>query len=156
MSTSVWSPPAAGLDPSECVFRNVSKTARAVAALYDAAFDPLDLTAGQVNALITIGRLGRANMGVIARQIGLDPTSLTRLLEPLRKSGLVAFEVGEDRRMRMVRLTPAGRRKLNAAYKAWSSIQQRLVDAMPQGLWPQAICSLSAIRSAAREPFGAR
>jgi len=58
-----------------------------------------------------------------AGALGMERTTLTRGAALLERNGWVAIEGAEDGRERHLRLTPAGRAKLEAAYPAWKAAQ---------------------------------
>ena len=55
-----------------------------------------------------------------------DQTTLSRTVDKLRRAGLVAVEAGEDRRVRMLRLTAKGRRQFANAMPFWEEAQRRM------------------------------
>ena len=57
----------------------------------------------------------------------MDPTTLTRNLQPLHRKGLVVIEPDRrDRRVRWVSLSDAGRRAFDAARPAWREAQNQV------------------------------
>src|SRR5579859_3365772 len=86
------------------------KATRRVSQLYDAALAPIGLRATQRSLLIHIARAGTPGMGDLAADLVLDRSALAHNLKPLERDGLVAVFVDpEDKRGRLVTLTPAGR-----------------------------------------------
>jgi DNA-binding MarR family transcriptional regulator len=65
----------------------------------------------------------------MAEAIGYDKTRLISLLDGLQDRGLVSREPDpEDRRARVVRLTPAGTRKLRAARADIRAMERRVLS----------------------------
>jgi DNA-binding MarR family transcriptional regulator len=63
-------------------------------------------------------------MSALARVLVLDRTSLTRTLAPLEKAGLVRTTRGpSDSRVRLVKITAAGSRRLARALDLWEEAQ---------------------------------
>jgi DNA-binding MarR family transcriptional regulator len=62
-------------------------------------------------------------MGALAEFLGLERTTLTRGAALLEAKGWIRTGISDDRRARPLRLTAAGRRKLESAYPAWKSAQ---------------------------------
>ena len=66
-------------------------------------------------------------VGALAERMGLDQSTLSRTLRTLAAEGLVEIAVVEsDQRKRMVWLTEAGARRLEAALVAWRRAQAKL------------------------------
>jgi len=62
----------------------------------------------------------------------MDRTTLTRNLDPLAKCGWVRIEEGEDRRTRLISLTPAGEQVLTQALPLWKQAQAHLLHGLGQ------------------------
>jgi len=60
---------------------------------------------------------------VLANKLGLERTTLTRGAALLERNGWVEAKSSDDGRERLLQLTNAGRRKLEAAYPAWKAAQ---------------------------------
>jgi DNA-binding MarR family transcriptional regulator len=61
----------------------------------------------------------------------MDPTTLNRNLKPLQRQGLVdAAPDPADGRARLVRITEAGRRRLEKAVPVWRQAQRRVEAAL--------------------------
>jgi DNA-binding MarR family transcriptional regulator len=61
--------------------------------------------------------------------LALDSTALTRTLELLKKRGWVQGK-GDDRRMRIFRLTKAGQEKFQQSLRHWKRAQDRVQAAL--------------------------
>jgi len=66
---------------------------------------------------------GTLPMGELAELLGLERTTLTRAATLLERHGWLRADAARDGRSRPLRLTPFGRRKLEAAYPAWKAAQ---------------------------------
>ena len=62
-------------------------------------------------------------MGAIADALGLERTTLTRGAALLERNGWIRADRAADGRARPLRLTPAGRAKLEEAFPAWREAQ---------------------------------
>ena len=71
-----------------------------------------------------------------------------RAIAPLTRDGLVDVRAGENRRHRMVSITPKGRGVLAKAYPRWEKTQARLLSALGDGLWDTTIAELQQLRRA--------
>ena len=56
----------------------------------------------------------------------MDRTTLAREAAPLVEAGLVEERAGEDRRRRLLALTPAGLARLQSAQPAWRDAQRQV------------------------------
>ena len=114
-----------------CMCLHVQRAARALARRFDEAFRPLDLTNGQFSLLMALNGPNPPPIGAVAEVLAMDRTTLTANLKPLERRGLVKVVRGEnDRRSRLMVLTPAGRRLLIKAFPVWKKTQamaERLV-----------------------------
>jgi DNA-binding MarR family transcriptional regulator len=66
----------------------------------------------------------------LAEIMVMDRTTLTRNLGPLTKQHLVRIETGQDRRVRLITLTPAGEEALKRAFPLWQAAQYQIERAM--------------------------
>lgn len=103
-----------------CLCLHVQRAARALARHFDAVLKPFGLTHGQFSLLMSLNRPVPARMRDVCTLLAMDRTTLTANLKPLERRGLMAIEADpEDRRGRLLRLTPAGHAALIAALPAW-------------------------------------
>ncbi len=129
------SPLAAPEFSRACLCLNTQRAARAVARLYDRALKPFALTSGQFSILAALNQPGPVTLGELAAILGLDRTTLTRNLSALQSARLIGEDEAEDKRLRSLRLTSAGRAKLRAAVPAWSAAQEQALARLDQGAW---------------------
>ena len=98
---------------------------------------------------------GPTGIGALAAGAGVSQPALTQTVNEMRREGLVDVSVGDDRREKLVRLTPEGLALAEALQPLWTAIEaaaRRLEDeAGPLGQILQA--AADALR---REPFGDR
>lgn len=121
---------------STCTCFSLRRVARQITQLYDRLLAPAGLTAGQFGLLVQLHgisgvRAGGISIGALADRVGMDPTTLTRTLKPLAMQGLVADASDpEDRRVRAVLITNAGRRRLKKAAPLWRRAQEQLDEVL--------------------------
>ena len=70
-----------------------------------------------------------------------DQTTLSRTVALLKKAGLVNIRIGDDRRVRVITLTPKGIERFAVAMPLWERAQARA----------DALLSLEELRSVARK-----
>jgi len=115
--------------PSLCTCFRVRKLARLVTQRYDRELAATGLTLNQYSILRRASPAPKA-IGALARELGMDRTTLTRDLRPLTVAGWVELVAGADARQRQVRVTDAGKSAVAAAQPSW----QRAQDAVEQRL----------------------
>lgn len=107
-----------------CFCMHAQRAARALARRYDRVLRPFGLTNGQFSVLMALNRPGRAVIADLADLLAMDRTTVTALLKPLARRGLLEIETDpKDRRTRGLALTSAGRQALVAALPAWTWMQ---------------------------------
>lgn len=103
------------------------KAARRVSQIYDRYLEPTGLTITQFGVLAVLHSGDRMAIGPLAEQLCMDPTTLTRNLQPLHREGLVVIEPDRrDRRVRWVSLSDAGRRACEQARPYWREAQHHV------------------------------
>ena len=122
-----------------CLCLHIQRAARALARLFDEALRPVDLTNQQFSLLMSLNRPEPPPIGPVASLLGMDRTTLTAALKPLERRGLVVVTAGEeDRRSRLLAITPEGIALLAQAMPIWQrthdAIDARLTDIEPERL----------------------
>lgn len=100
------------------------RKARAITRLYEEKLRPHGLRATQFSILAALALKGPTPITGLADLLGLERTTLTRGAALLERNGWAGVALPEDGRERPLRLTPAGRRKLEGAYPAWKAAQE--------------------------------
>jgi DNA-binding MarR family transcriptional regulator len=118
-----------------CACKNLRRTARAVTQLYDETLRPSGLRVTQFTLLVAVAVSQPVPITRLADALALDRTTLARDLKPLTERGLVEVAAGEDRRVRVVRLTRQGGQAIGRAYPLWRRAQARLVEEAGPDHW---------------------
>jgi DNA-binding MarR family transcriptional regulator len=117
-----------------CLCLHVQRAARALARRFDDALRPFGLTNGQFSLMMSLNRPEPPGMASVASLLGMDRTTLTAALKPLRRRGFVRIKPDPaDRRGRLMTLTPRGRRLLARAVPAWRSTHTAVEALLPGG-----------------------
>jgi len=90
---------------------------------------------------MALDQTGETSQGKLGKLMALDSTTLTRMLELMKKRGWVQEKEGDDRRFRIIRLTTAGRAKLQQSLPHWNRAQDRVQRALGE----QAISQLGGL-----------
>ncbi len=113
-----------------CTCANLRRAARAVTRLYNRELhcDGIEIT--QFTLLMALDKVGEISQGELGEILALDSTSLTRMLKLLKKRGWVEAREGDDRRVRIFRLTQAGRERFRQSLRHWKRAQDRMQAAL--------------------------
>ena len=124
-----------------CTCANLRRAARAVTRLYNGELQRDGIEVTQFTLLMALNKTGAIPQGALGRLLALDSTSLTRMLDLMKKRGWVQAKEGDDRRLRIFTLTPAGRAKYLRGLPHWKRAQDRLRIALGE----QAASQLSGL-----------
>lgn len=128
----------AAVKPQGCTNLKLHQLGRRVARLYDADMRALGLRGTQYALLSHVVRLGPLSQAELAAAVGLQPSTLTRNLQPLLALALIEVGPGADGRSNHVQATAAGRALRDQAQKAWKrsqlALNQRLGEERVQRL----------------------
>jgi DNA-binding MarR family transcriptional regulator len=118
------------LQPLPCYCASLRQAARAITVFYDEALADSGIPVTQYTMIQVLKIAPGVQTTEAAKLIGIDQTTATRTLALMRKSRLVAFSSGTDRRERRWRLTPLGETMYREIQPKWESaqaaIEQRL------------------------------
>jgi DNA-binding MarR family transcriptional regulator len=88
--------------------------------------------------LAALARRGEANLRQLEEALAIDQTTLTRSMGVLERDGLVARVDTPDRRVKVMRLTAAGRAALARARPLWSRAQDQVLGELGAKGWADA------------------
>lgn len=120
-----------------CLCASFRRASRALTQLYDAGLHPAGLRVTQFTMLQALSLAGEISQKELGSLLAMDSTTLTRTLGLLIDAGWIAERRGADRRQRRLRLSPAGRRRLDRATPLWQGVQARLEARFGARRWPQ-------------------
>jgi DNA-binding MarR family transcriptional regulator len=117
-----------------CLCLHVQRAARALARRFDEALRPIDLTNGQFSLMMSFNRPQPPGMRAVAELLAMDRTTLTAALKPLERRKLVKVLADpDDRRGRLLTLTPAGKRLLARAVPIWKRTHAEIDARLAEG-----------------------
>lgn len=119
----------------QCALFDIQRLSRALAVMYNLHVRETGLTMAQFTLLRNIAAMAPVSMTQIAAAMLMDRTSVTRLIDPLIKSGLLTTESGEDRRVRNVIVTEQGLAAVRRTELAWKEAQRDLLDRIGPDQW---------------------
>lgn len=109
--------------PKGCTNFKVRQFARLLSRYYDAGLAGTGLKITQYALMSHVLNLGPVAPGELARQMGLEASSVTRNIQPLVATGWLVQVAGDDARSRRIAITPAGREKLAEVRNNWKIAQ---------------------------------
>src|SRR5258707_12940420 len=139
-----------------CACSQVRRFARKLSSLYDALLSPEDLTITQYSLLADIERAGQLSPAVLAEEVGMERTTLTRNLRPLTRAKWVTAGTGEDRRQHLLQLTAAGRRKLVRCLPLWEEAPRQFLAQIGTESLQELRTLLTSSESSVTKAFPAR
>ena len=132
-----------------CTCANLRRAARAVTRLYNGELQRDGIEVTQFTLLMALNETGAMPQGELGRLLALDSTTLTRMLDLMKRRGWVQAKEGDDRRLRIFSLTPAGRAKYLRGLPHWKRAQDRLRTALREGAASQLSGLLAEVTGAA-------
>ena len=125
-TTRTSAAPSEPAAPAGCTNLKLRQITRQVSRLYDAEVTASGLKTTQYSLLSHVVALEPVRPSDLASHMRMEPSTLTRNLQPLIAAGLVEQGPGENARSRLVTATSAGREKRTEARKAWKHAQESL------------------------------
>jgi DNA-binding MarR family transcriptional regulator len=120
---------------AECAGSNSRLAARLITQLLDNELAATGLSVAQLGLLAHVAATSDDTLSALAQRTGHEQSTLSRNLRTLEDDGLVEIAAVEGNlRRRMVWLTEAGARRLEAAIPVWRSAQAKLARQIPPRL----------------------
>lgn len=119
----------------QCMHFDVQRTARILSGLYNLHMRESGITIAQYTLLRNIEALQPVSMSQLAHAVVMDRTSVTRVIAPLLARKLLQASVGEDRRVRNLKLTKKAEALILIAQKSWETAQQEFHDTIGNKQW---------------------
>jgi DNA-binding MarR family transcriptional regulator len=112
----------------DCACYQVRRLSRQITQAYDRHLSVCGLTTTQFALLTAVNTNGPVAVTGLAEALGMDRTTLTRLIKPLEREGLVKIAPSVDRRIRVVTLTVDGRDRFERGIPHWKDAYRELRD----------------------------
>lgn len=135
------------MEPAElrCLCATSRMATRVLTRRYDDALRPYGLRTTQYSVLARLADEGPMTVGRLAGRLATERTTLSRELGPLGRRGLIEVAAGDDRRRRVVSLTPAGSEALDGARPAWTAVQAETRRALGDDTADRLLADLRAV-----------
>jgi DNA-binding MarR family transcriptional regulator len=92
-----------------------------------------DITPQQADALQAVLERGAMSTSALASMLGIDPSTASRNLAGLERSGYIVRKRGtDDGRQTDVRLTPRGKRTAESVSTEWAHTYESLLEHIPR------------------------
>lgn len=131
------------MSTDSCTCSELRRAARAVTLLYDNAFRSSGLLSTQLGVLHVIYKSDSIRISHLAKELGMDRTTLTRNLSVLQRQGFIKISSGKDNRTRIVTITNKGRATIAKAIPLWNDVQNKVKEQMGETLWNELMVNLS-------------
>ncbi|MBI5569251.1 MAG: winged helix-turn-helix transcriptional regulator [Desulfomonile tiedjei] len=109
----------------ECIAVRVRLINRLVTAVYDEALRGVGIKASQMNILVAVSMFGPSKPAKICSLLRLDPSTLSRNVERMKKKGWLEAVPGADARSHLLAVLAPGNAILRDAYPAWREAQKK-------------------------------
>lgn len=108
---------------SPCFCINLRRAAGAVSDFYDRALSEAQLTTSQFSLMMNLRRLQPCTVTALAKEMGLERTTLVRTMKPLSERGLIADLAEAKSRNSLLSLTEDGIAVMSRAAELWEGAQ---------------------------------
>jgi DNA-binding MarR family transcriptional regulator len=116
-----------------CTGMRLQAATRLVMQLYSEHLAKAGLSSPQFATLAYLTRDGSHSVSSLAELLHTDQTTLTRNLRLMEKRGLIAqMTAPEDRRRKVIRITPEGQRLFRKALPLWQQAQAEVTRRLGQ------------------------
>lgn len=126
-----------GLPTLPCLCASLRRAARALTQFYEDALRPLGLRASQFTILQVLTLAGEQTQGNLGRILATDSTTLTRTLAIMSRHRWITRRHGDDRREKLISLSPTGKVLFAEALPAWEMAQDRARQQLGRGRFDQ-------------------
>ena len=117
---------------SDCLAGRVRLLSRTITAIYDDALRPLGLTAGQLNVLVFVAKLGPVAPKDVAFQLNMEKSTVSRNVMRMAEKGWLSLTEADSGRGKVLELSAKGRRLVEKSVPLWTQAQERTTAMLGQ------------------------
>lgn len=129
-----------------CAAQTLRRAARLISRRYEDGLRQVNLTASQFSILQALIYAEKMPFGMISKTLGLQQTTLSRLLKTMEKRGLIRIETDDkDSRGRVVFATEDGREIFALAQQIWQPINDEHLSRVTADDWLTVKAALNAL-----------
>jgi len=136
-----------------CLSANLRKTERLITRHYDAYLADAGVTAVQLPILAIIASAAEPTFRLLAKELGLDRSTLSRNLGLLERVGFVQIGPSSGPKPGLLSLTRKGRETLRRAHKRWNEAHAHLEEVLSDDAIAEGLQFLKTLRRRAREAY---
>jgi DNA-binding MarR family transcriptional regulator len=132
----------------ECPAFRVRQASRVLAKVYDDELAALGLQLSQLPVICALAIFGDqgATMSRLAQAVVMDRTTLTRNIRPLEHAGLLRVARSPaDARTKIVVITHAGERAIEAVFPVWERVVRRLKKTLGEKTLSELLAKLDEV-----------
>jgi DNA-binding MarR family transcriptional regulator len=133
-----------------CLSSNLRKTERLITRHYDAYLADAGVTAVQLPILANIALAETPTFRLLAEELGLDRSTLSRNLALLERDGLVAIGPSSGPKPGLLALTRKGRETLRRGHSRWVEAHAHLERVLSDAQLEEGLTFLKTLRRGAR------
>ena len=131
-----------------CVSYNLRKSSQVVSRIYAKEMQSSPIRGPLFGLMMAINKRGSSSITTLAKDLGLDRTTLTRNLKPLEQKGLIRITPVSANR-KEVTLLPEGQSALRKAMVCWRKAQNKVVGRLGEERWARMREDLTAVMALA-------
>jgi DNA-binding MarR family transcriptional regulator len=113
--------------PLDCYCGALRQATRLITQLYEESLRPTGLTASQFMLLRVLSRFGSSRVGDLAEMLGMDQSTMTRILALMHRDIMVQKDPSANGRETRYLLTAKGKDKLEKATPLWNAAQKQVI-----------------------------
>jgi DNA-binding MarR family transcriptional regulator len=113
-----------GIIAKECIAGQIRQINRAINRIYNKAFRPFGITVNQMNILVAICFMEPVSQKDLCRSIYIEKSTLSRDVGKMLENGWLRSRQGDDERITLLSVKPAGKKLILKAYSAWQQAQE--------------------------------
>lgn len=129
-----------------CLSASLRKTERMVTRHYDEHLAPSGISAVQLPILAIIAAAPDASFRLLAEQLDLDRSTLSRNLGLLERRGLLTLGPSSGPKPGLIELTAQGRAALRHAHECWTEAHATLEATLSQNTVADGLAFLKTLR----------
>lgn len=126
MVTLIPTPNFDRINPRDCINAKLRRLHRQLNRAYEQKLRPFGLQGSMLSILFWVGKSGGVNQKNLAKNLVLDPSTMSRDLKKLIEKGCMVAEKGEDPRNTIVKLTKEGYQLLEEVCPIWEALHNKV------------------------------
>ena len=112
----------------QCLSVRMRLLNRMVNSIFDNALRPYDVKASQMNILVTVAHYQETTCQEVCSLLQMDSSTFSRSLVRLKKHHWLSSEPSGDGKIRTIRITTEGMKKVEEIFPAWQHAQDQVTD----------------------------